>query len=126
MGNTHQTATIGGQTVVSTPGQPVQTYNAGFLALGTNSGTYERDVFTMIPQFGAEVGYQLGCNWRVYVGYNIIYWGDVWRAGEQVDLNVDPRNVPPVQSGGLPFPAFPGRSTSFWAQGINVGTEFRF
>jgi hypothetical protein len=126
MGNTHEVANINGQTIVASPGQPIQTYNAGILAAGTNSGAYERDVFTVIPQLGVEVGYQVACHWRAYVGYNLLYWGDVWRSGDQVDLNLDPRNFPPTQSGGLPFPQFPGRSTSFWAQGVNIGTELRF
>jgi hypothetical protein len=126
MGNTRQVANIDGQTVVAVPGQPIQRYNAGVLAVGTNSGTYQRDVFTVIPQVGLELGYQLGCHWRAYVGYDLLFWGDVWRSGDQVDLNIDPRNLPPAQAGGLPFPAFPGHSTSFWAQGLNVGTEFRF
>ena len=100
--------------------------NAGVLALGTNSGTFTGDTFTMIPQLGLELGFQVNCHWRAYVGYDILYWGSVVRAGEQIDLNIDPRNIPPTQDPALPFPAFPGRTTSFWAQGVNVGTEFRF
>ncbi len=126
MGNTHQVVTIGGQTMVTAPDQTPQIYNAGTLALATNSGTFNRDSFTLIPQLGVEVGFQVNCHWRAYVGYDILYWGSVVQAGEQIDLNVDPRNIPPAQAGGLPFPAFPGRTSSFSAQGINVGTEFRF
>ncbi len=126
LGNTHQRVTIDGQTIVTATGQPTQTYDAGILAVATNSGTYQRDSFTMIPQLGLELGYQVNCHWRAYVGYNILYWGCVSRAADQIDLNVDPRNWPPVQAGGLPFPEFPGETACFWAQGVNVGTEFRF
>lgn len=126
IGNNHQTVTINGQTVVTAPNQTSQTYNAGILASGPNSGVYQRDTFTIIPQLGLELGYQWDCHWRSYVGYDLLYWGSVVQAGEQIDLNVDPRNIPPVQAGGLPFPAFPGRTTSFWAHGVNVGAEFRF
>ena len=77
MGNTRQVATINGQTIVTEPGQGTQTYSGGLLALGTNSGTYQRDVFSVIPQLDLEIGYQLGCHWRAYAGYNLLYWGDV-------------------------------------------------
>ena len=90
------------------------TYNAGILASGTNSGTYQRDDFTDHPAVGPELGYQLNCHWRAYVGYDILYWACVAKAADQIDLNVDPRNFPPQQAGGLPFPAYPGRESSFW------------
>jgi hypothetical protein len=126
LGNTHETVTIGGQTVVTAPEQQTQTYGDGVFAGPTNSGTYQRDVFAMIPQLGVELGYQVNCHWRAYVGYNVLYWGCVSRAADQIDLNLDPRNFPPVLPDGLPFPAFAGRTSCFWAQGVNVGTEFRF
>lgn len=128
IGNTHQTVDINGQTTVTVPGQGTNVYDAGVLAVGSNSGTYHRDVFTVIPQLGLELGYQVNCHWRAYAGYNLMYWGSVLRSAEQIDLNVDPRNFPPTdpQNPGLPFPAFPGRASSFWAHGVNLGTEFRF
>jgi hypothetical protein len=127
VGNNHETVVIDGQTIVTPPLQPAQPpSNAGVFAGPTNSGTYQRDVFTMIPQLGLELGRQMNCHWRAYVGYNILYWGSVVRGGDQIDLNLDPRNFPPAQAGALPFPAFPGRTSAFWAHGVNVGTEFRF
>ena len=84
------------------------------LAGGTNSGTYQRDEFTVIPQLGLELGYQVNCHWRAYIGYNLLYWGSVARAADQIDLNVDPRNFPPITQPGLPFPQFPGKTDSFW------------
>jgi hypothetical protein len=126
LGNTHQTVIIDGQTVVTAPNQTTQTYNAGILALGTNSGTYQRNACTMIPQLGVELDYQVSCKLRGYIGYNALYWACVLRAADQIDLNLDPRNFPPAVPGGLPLPAFPGKTSSFWAQGVNLGAEFRF
>lgn len=128
VGNNHQTITIDGQTVITAPDQPTQTFDTGLMAGPSNSGTFQRDVFTMIPQLGIELGYQVSCHWRAFAGYNILYWGNVSRAGDQIDLNLDPRNFPPTSptNPGLPFPAFAGRTDSFWAQGVNVGAEYRF
>jgi hypothetical protein len=125
-GNTHSTVTINGQTSITAPNQATQLLSGGVLAGSTNSGTYQRDAFTMIPQLGIEVGYQVNCHWRAFVGYNVLYWGSVFNAADQIDLNVDPRNFPPPIRGGLPFPAYPDKSTNFWAHGINLGTEFRY
>jgi hypothetical protein len=126
LGNTHRTVNIDGQTVVTAPNQPPATQTGGILAVGTNSGNYQSDSFTMIPQLGLELGCQVNCNWRVYFGYNILYWACVSRAANQVDLNVDPRNFPPPLAGATPFPAFRDRTSGFWAQGMNVGAEYRF
>lgn len=124
MGNNHQTITIDGQTAITEP--PTTNYAAGILAGGTNDGTYERDTLTLIPQLSLQVGYQVSRHCKTYIGYDILYWGSVARAADQIDLNVDPRNFPPVVSRGLPFPEFPGKTDSFWAQGLNLGAEFQF
>ena len=120
VGNNHDDVTIGGQTATTLPGEPTNTVNGGVLALASNSGIYARDTFTLIPDLHVDLAYQWTDHWRTYVGYSILYWGDVTRAGEQIDLNVDPRNLPPVSPGGLPFPAYVGQRTDFWAHGLNV------
>jgi hypothetical protein len=127
LGVNRQQVVIDGQTIVTPPApQPVQVRDGGVFAVRTNEGLYTRDVFTVIPQLGVDFSYQLNCNWRAFLGYNVLYWGCVVRSGDQIDLNVDPRNVPIVQDPALPFPAYPGKTTCFWAHGVNVGLEFRF
>jgi hypothetical protein len=125
LGANHETVDIDGTTVV-TSGSSTVRYNNGVLAGPTNSGTYQRDAFAVIPQLNLEIGYQLTRCWRAFVGYDVLYWGDVVRSGNAIDLTVDSRNVPPNTGGGLPFPAYYGNTTAFWAQGVNIGTEFRF
>ena len=126
MGNNHQTVTIEGQTVQTPQGGASQTFAAGILAGGSNSGVYQRDNLTLIPELNLELGYQWNCHWRAFIGYDILYWGAVTRAADQIDLNVDPRNFPPPTEGALPFPQFPGKFSDFWAQGVNLGAEFRY
>ena len=48
----------------------------------------------MIPELGLDLGYQVNCHWRAHLGYNILYWGCVSRAADQISLYVDPRNIP--------------------------------
>jgi hypothetical protein len=129
MGANHQTVTIDGSTVVNSADGAAR-YNSGVFAIdGTNAGTYKRDTFSVIPQLALELGYQVTPCWRAFVGYNVLYWGDIVRSGNAIDMTIDSKNVPiggNYTSGGLPFPSYSGRTTDFWAQGINIGSEFRF
>jgi hypothetical protein len=127
-GNNHQTTVINGTTTI-TNGPDVLNFSEGAFALATNSGVHPRDEFVVIPQLGVEMGYQLTCRCRAYLGYNLIYWSPVMRAGDQIDLNIDPHNFPggtPLPGGASHFPQYLARESNFWAQGINLGTEIRF
>jgi hypothetical protein len=129
VGNNHQTVRINGSTTITNAAGDVATYPAGIYAVGTNSGIYTRDQFLVIPQLNLEMGYQLTCRLRTFVGYNLIYWAPVMRASDQIDRNLDPRNFPPpdpTQGPATPFPQYLGKCTNFWAQGVNVGAEVRF
>jgi hypothetical protein len=128
MGNSRETANINGTTTINN-GITTVTYPEGIYAVQSNSGVHVHDQFVIIPQFAAEVGCQVTCRWRAFVGYNILFWAPVMKAGDQIDLNIDPRNWPPPDPAlgtPTPFPAYLARQTTFWAQGINVGAEYRF
>ena len=127
VGNVNQTVTIRGDTRINDNGT-VTTYNNGLLAQRTNIGTYDRDKFTMIPEFGLTAGYQLTRRFRATAGYSVIYWGNVVRPGDQVDLDVNPNLLAPEVN---PFtgplrPQFQFQETDYWVQGLNFGGEFRW
>ncbi|MDY0169435.1 MAG: BBP7 family outer membrane beta-barrel protein [Thermoguttaceae bacterium] len=127
MGSNHQTVAIDGQTVVTVPGQAPSPQGGGLLALdNTNIGTYRRNDFALIPQFNFEIGYQLTTRSRVYVGYDLLLWWHVKRAGNHIDPRVNTSYMPPPAPVGDPLPEFAWRSTDFWAQGFNLGWELRF
>jgi Putative beta barrel porin-7 (BBP7) len=127
IGNVNQTATIAGTSVITENGTTT-THNAGFLAQRTNIGTYERDRFTMVPEFGATVGYQLTKRLRATLGYSLIYWGNVVRPGDQIDLDVNPNLLPPenVPFTGALRPQFQFVQTDYWVHGLSYGAEFRW
>ncbi len=125
MGSTRQVAYINGltkQTVnnVTTP------YDNGIYATLSNINTYTKDQFTVIPQLNMELSCQLSPRLRGFVGYNLLYWSSVWRAGDQIDLFIDPQQFPPTPKPHLPLPTFPGYNSNFWALGVNAGLELRF
>ena len=125
-GLSHQAVDIFGQTISTDNTGVVTTMPGGLLALGTNMGDHSRDRFCVVPQLSTEVGYQLNPHTKLTLGYDILYWDKVLRAGEQINPIVDPLNIPPPLPGGGPHPEFTYREASFWAQGFHVGAELRF
>jgi hypothetical protein len=120
-GNQRQTVTIDGNTEITPAVGPVVNDPQGLLARATNSGTFSRDVFTIIPEANLNLGYQVN-NWTFSIGYSFMYWKDVAWAGDQIDTRVNLSN-PLV---GAPLPAFQFRNTDHWLQGINFGAEYAF
>ena len=126
VGNTRSRVAINGSTVVTSPNQSPVTYTGGMLALPTNIGNYERNTFSAIPELGITLGYDLTCNLKATVGYTLLYWSQVARPGDQIDTNLNPSQFPPGQLTGVPSPQFKFVTTDFWAQGLNVGLDYRF
>ena len=123
--NVRQVA-IDGTTVVTYPGQASVTHVGGLYALGSNIGNYRFNNFMAIPQFNGRIGYRLTPRLTFLVGYTFIFWGDVAKAGNQVDTTVNPNLIPPPVAGGPARPAFSLNNSNFWAQGITVGGEYHF
>jgi hypothetical protein len=128
VGNNHEVLDINGSTTATEPGAPPVTSSGGLLALQSNIGRTTRDRVVVIPEFGARLGYQLTPRLQAYAGYTFIYWGETLRAGNQIDLTVNPNLLPPVTTPVAgPFrPAPKSDNTSLWIQGIDLGLEFRF
>jgi hypothetical protein len=133
VGNTTQTVTVdGGQVRGPLANGGVFVAQGGLLALNTNIGTRSRNEFSVVPEVGINVGYQMTDHWKAFVGYNFLYWSNVVRPADQIDTTIDvtriPRFVPPgvpVQPDG-PRPAPLFQSSDFWAQGVNFGVEYRW
>jgi hypothetical protein len=126
MGVTRQTVNINGTTVIGGTGTTADgTYPFGILAAPSNSGSYSRDVFTVVPEVGLNIGYFLNDHVRIFMGYTFLYWSNVARAGDQIDRRVDANQFQPATGTGS-FPAFAFNGTGWWAQGLNWGVEFRY
>ena len=73
LGNTSSRVSIGGSNVVTEPTQAPVTSPGGFLAQASNSGQYQRNQFTMVPELGINVGFDLTPRLRLVGGYSLIY-----------------------------------------------------
>jgi hypothetical protein len=131
LGDTHQRLTIDGSEQIVAANGTVSNFRGGLLALPSNIGRYNRDRFSVVPEVGISLGYQLTEHLRLSVGYNFLYWTNVLRPGNQIDRVVDVTQIPNFNIAGVnPVgqnrPAVPFKESDFWAQGLTVGIEFRY
>lgn len=125
LGNMNQRAKIAGQSTTSVPGGGSATSAGGLLALPTNIGEYERN------RFSALLDFRLGCGWnwtprsKITFAYTLTYVNHVLRPGDQISLNVNDSQLGGGTLTGTAAPLFAFNETDFWAQGVNVGWEYR-
>ncbi len=124
LGNTHSRVQIDGQTITTLPNGVSGTFEGGLLAQSSNIGTYERNSFSVMPELGVMIGYDITCRLRATFGYTFLYWSKVARPGDQIDTSLAQLPPEPTIPGGGPIFAFD--TTDYWAQGISFGLDFRF
>jgi hypothetical protein len=91
-------------------------FGSGVLVGPTNRVSDTTGYFAVVPEVGAKLGYSFTDTVRATVGYTFLYWSEVRRASEQVDLTV----LAPGR------PAFRDVGTDFWLQGWTIGVEVRY
>ena len=130
IGSTRQRVSINGSTTRTEPGELPETRTGGLLAQESNIGDYERNELSVLPQLGVTLGYKLTERLKLTGGYTFVYWSNVVRPGEQIDLEVNPGNLPfadPADPDGLPArPQFSFHQNDFWAHGLSAGLEYQW
>jgi len=128
LGTTHESATVRGATTINTA-EPVNAA-AGLYALSSNSGTFSRNAFAVVPELGVNLGLRVTERLTALVGYTFIYWSRVIRPGDQIDQTLNTTLIPTSDTfgaGGRPHrPAFTFHETDYWAQGVNLGLQYRY
>ncbi len=124
-GGTFSRAIVDGATSI-VDDQSNADYVGGLLALPTNIGYYSDTEFTVVSELGVSLECQLACDLRVSVGYDFMHWNHVGRAPDQIDLGINPTQIPPETFVGESRPEFAWKKTDFWAQGLNICIEQQF
>lgn len=119
-GVTTETATTSAGTTTTA------TFPGGVLAQPTNPGN-ERSLFAAAGEFGVTADYAIWSQFRLSVGYSLIYWTTVGRVTDQIDPSVNPQQFGGgTITSGPSEPSFNLWTTGFLAQGINAGLEYQF
>lgn len=126
LGVNRQTVEISGTTTILVPGFPAETRPGGLLAQSTNSGTFSRSEFAVVPEISVSLGYQVTEHLRVYAGYSLLWWTNVVRPGDVIDVAVNPTQIPPGTLIGPARPAFTWRTSDIWIHGLHLGAQVRF
>ena len=132
IGDNRETVAINGSSTAVGFGfaTPV-TAPGGLLTQATNMGTRTRDTFTAVPELQLDVGYRLPYGFKLFLAYNFIYLSDAVRPGDQVDTTLNLTGNPVISGPGAtllgaarPMPLF--ASSTFWAQGLDIGIRYQF
>jgi hypothetical protein len=136
LGWTHQVVDVQGAITQSGRNPPTPpgpgTFPGGLFAQPSNIGSRDANQFAVLPSLEVRFGYDFTRCMRFTVGYDLTYWSQVVRPGDQISHRVnltqnavlDPNGVGVLVGPAQPAPLF--NRSSFWAQGIDVGVEFRF
>ncbi|MEO6327123.1 MAG: BBP7 family outer membrane beta-barrel protein [Thermoanaerobaculia bacterium] len=111
-----------------------QTFSGGYFAVTGNAGQHSRRVFTVVPELGLDLGYELSPSMSISLGYGLLAATDVVRPGRQIDRRIDPTQS--LVYGGEPQPgpaappsvrsSFEFQGESFFAQNLHLGLTVRF
>ena len=133
LGDTSQRLDInGGQTVTSLATGVTTPFRGGLLALPSNIGTHNQNRFSVVPEIDLTASYHFSEHVRIFAGYDFLYWTNVIRPGQQIDRTLDETQIPNFDTPGTIAPAGQNRpavlfhQSDFWAQGLNLGLEFRY
>ncbi len=97
LGNTRSRVRIDGRTVTTLPNGVSGAFDGGLLAQTTNIGTYTQDDFSIMPELGVTLSYNLTCRLRATFGYTFVYWSRVVRPGDIIDRSAS--QLPPEPLG---------------------------
>jgi len=125
LGANFNTADVSGSTT-STVAAVTTTVPGGFLALASNSGHFSQTKFAVVPELSLKAGYEIAPAWRLTVGYDVMYWTGVQRAGGLIDTTINPTLVPPGPPAGPTRPLPVMNTTNLLAQGFSFGVRYNY
>ena len=128
VGVLERTAVIAGSQVTSVPGAAAVTSMGGMLALANNIGTTSKTAYSAVPEVGLTLGYQFNDNIRFTAGYSALWWTNVTRPGDEIDLRLNTGLFPGnTQAAGTPNnPVVTNKYSDLWVQTLAFCVEVRY
>lgn len=130
LGANNQTVLADGSTTLVGPFPAPSKVGGGLLAVGPNVGKSDRSRFVYVPELNLNMTVQLTSQLTLSLGYNFLYISSVVRPGDQLDSPINPVFVPSSSNfggrTGQPFPVPQFNTSSFYANGLNLGLSVGF
>ena len=126
LGNLRRRWRVSGETTGQIPGAEPVTTPGGLLALPSNIGAWSESRFAVLPEFGVNGTFLLTERLSFVCGYSILLLNDVARTGDQIDRVINTSQIGGTPLEGAPRPAIRRRGSDFWAQGLNLGLDYRW
>lgn len=130
LGTNVQTVSADGSTTLVSPFPAPTKVGGGLLAVGPNVGKFDRSRFVYAPELNLNLTCQLTSQLTLSLGYNFLYISSVVRPGDQLDSPVNPVFVPTSSNFGArtgqPFPVSQFNTSTFYANGLNLGLSVGF
>jgi hypothetical protein len=128
LGQTDEVLDVLGRSKLQQKTNVLRTTSGGLYALPSNSGRFHNNDFSIVPELQFKTGVLLTPSIRAMVGYDFLYWTHLLRPGDQIDLHVNPRQVPtdPAFRAGVAssVPSPLAVHSDFWTQGLTFSLEF--
>jgi hypothetical protein len=105
---------------------------AGVLALASNSGRYQQNKFSQIPELNLGLSCPILSCLTLRFDFTAFYWSKILRAGEQIDKVIDVTQIPndPLAAGAVPTglgrPMVPFAQSGLWVLGVGLGAEVKW
>ncbi|HLW65764.1 MAG TPA: BBP7 family outer membrane beta-barrel protein [Gemmataceae bacterium] len=95
IGVTHEILNIqGNSALIPTAGATPNVAQGGLLATASNIGVSTLNQFAVMPEGNLQLGYRIARNFTISLGYDFEYLSRVIRPLDQVNINVNPNQVP--------------------------------
>jgi len=124
LGGTHQTRDFRGQAALTA--LPAGPFPHGVFVQQTNAGRETAAEFSVVPQVGLKVGVDVFPFLRLFAGYDVLYWTNVARPGDQIDTTLNFSQVLGGTLAGAARPAPVMQSSDYYAHGLTVGVQLRY
>jgi hypothetical protein len=130
LGTTARRSELAGQTTVSVPipemAPDSDTRNTGLLVQSTNAGVRVDNMFSVLPEVGLTLGYEVSPRLSFTLGYTYMHWHGVMRASNLIDRRLNLSQLDGAGLIGAPRPAFAPAGNGVSAQGVSLGMDYRF
>lgn len=126
VGSTNLTHDFSGSPLIGPPVAP-GLFPGPIIVLPTNASVHSTERVTLVPEIGTTLRYAIGPRTTLSLGYSLLYWNRILCPGDLMDPQVNPTYLPfRGPPSGPAVPTIQPKMTDYFAQGVNLGFEFKF